>query len=285
MLLEMPDLKIRNPYLSLAMEDAIAEVLGENHAAQGMHGVFRFWANNYSVVLGRTCDARRNIRSEHLEPFVASMNPLVWKRRPVIVRRLSGGGTVLHGPGNVNFSIFLPMVNHPELYPVHHSYSVFLSLVSGALEAQGISCGVRGLSDIVLDVETGGAPRKISGNAQFRKYGVIVHHGTLIVQKDIIALMSRFLNHPPAEPDYRQNRSHDEFLMNLPDGFDLSSFYSAMVSRLRSYLGAESGPLPAVMRDEVVQRARAKVRHLYARREWVLDGVFSQAEQAGAAAR
>lgn len=283
MLLEMPDLKIRNPYLSLAMEDAVAEYLGENHVRLGINGVFRFWANNYSIVLGRTCDARRNIRPEYIEPFVASMNPLIWKHQPMIVRRVSGGGTVLHGPGNVNFSIFLPMSNHPELYGVHQSYSVFLSMVSDALEAQGISCAVRGLSDIVLDAAKN--PRKISGNAQFRKYGVIVHHGTLLVQKDIISLMSRFLNHPPAEPEYRQHRSHDDFLMNLPDGFDLSAFYSAMVSRLRAYLSTESGLIQPSIKGQVIRRARQKAKQLYTQKEWVLDGIFSPGEPAGLAAR
>ncbi len=270
MIFELPDLKIRNPYLSLAMEDAIAEYCGERFKTLGISGFIRFWSNPYTIVLGRTCNARKNIRPEYLEQFRPTMDPRVWKRHPMIARRISGGGTVLHGPGNVNYSFFLPMEMHRDLYAVRHSYEVFLGMVTRSLHAQGIECGVRGLSDIVLEPE--GRQKKISGNAQFRKYGMIVHHGTLLVQKDIIPFISRFLNHPPAEPDYRKSRPHDEFLMHLPDTFDLSGFYNSLLSHFKTYAGTESALCPEPIRHEIIDRARRKTRQMYASSSWILDG-------------
>lgn len=270
MIFELPDLKIRNPYLSLAIEDAVAEYCGAKYRNLGMRGFIRFWSNSYTIVLGRTCDARKNISPEFLEQFRPTMDPRTWRRHPMIARRVSGGGTVLHGPGNVNFSFFLPVEHHPDLYAVRHSYEVFLGMVTRSLEAQGIECGVRGLSDIVMYPH--GLQKKISGNAQFRKYGMIVHHGTLLVQKDIISFISRFLNHPPAEPEYRKNRSHDEFLMHLPDTFDLSGFYNSLLSHFKSYTGTESTLCPEPIRHEIIRRARQKTRAMYSSPDWILEG-------------
>lgn len=270
MILELPDLKIRNPYMALAIEDAIAEYTGQNGKALGISGFIRLWSNSYAIVFGRTCDARKNIRPDVLDRFEPSLNPLKWKKNPVITRRVSGGGTVLHGPGNINFSVFLPMDAHPDLYPVRQSYRIFLSMVVASLEAQGIRCGVDGLSDVVLDPE--GDKRKISGNAQFRKYGMIVHHGTLLIQQDIIPLISRFLNHPPSEPEYRRHRAHGDFLSHLPDSFDLGGFYYALLARLKEYVRAESTLCPVAIKREIVARAKQKVRDVYARREWILEG-------------
>jgi lipoate-protein ligase A len=92
------------------------------------------------------------------------------------------------------------------------------------------------------------------------------------VQKDIISFISRFLNHPPAEPEYRKNRSHDEFLMNLPDTFDLSGFYNSLLSQFKQYTGTESTLCPAPIRHEIIQRARRKAAQMYARPDWILDG-------------
>lgn len=271
MIYELPDLKIHNPYLSLAIEDAIAEYCGTHYRSDGISGFIRFWSNSYTIVLGRTSDAHRDIRPEFLERFRPSMNPRTWRHQPMIARRISGGGTVLHGPGNVNFSFFLPVELHPDLYAVRHSYEVFLNMVTQSLQAQGIDCGVRGLSDIVIDPH--GMQKKISGNAQFRKYGMICHHGTLLLQRDIISFISRFLKHPPSEPEYRKNRSHDEFLMHLPETFDLSGFYNSLLSRLKSYAKSESAICPQPIRREIIQLAREKTRLLYTSPHWIFEGM------------
>jgi lipoate-protein ligase A len=58
------------------------------------------------------------------------------------------------------------------------------------------------------------AGRKFSGNAQRRKRGAVLFHGTFLLDFDL-ALVDRLLPMPSKEPDYRRSRSHAEFLMNL----------------------------------------------------------------------
>src|SRR5439155_6730292 len=67
---------------------------------------------------------------------------------------------------------------------------------------------VRGHTDLEVD------GRKFSGNAQRRKRGTVLFHGTFLLDLDL-ALVSRLLPMPSKEPDYRRSRSHEEFLMNL----------------------------------------------------------------------
>jgi lipoate---protein ligase len=63
------------------------------------------------------------------------------------------------------------------------------------------------------DLALGG--RKFSGNAQRRKRRALLFHGTFLWGFDL-SLVGRFLKFPSRQPDYREGRSHDDFLTNLP---------------------------------------------------------------------
>ncbi|HBS06428.1 MAG TPA: lipoate--protein ligase [Leptospiraceae bacterium] len=272
MFLELPDLKPRNPYMSLALDEAVALYYGKGSRSKGASAVVRFWTNPYSIILGRTCQVDKNLIPEYIERFQVSQKKEVWSARPLLCRRSSGGGTVLHGPGNLNYTITISVEDFPELFSLKRSYEVFLGFVIRGLEAQGIVARQMGLSDLVID-ETDGIPRKISGNAQFRKSGMISHHGTLLTRSDLIPFISRYLTHPPEEPDYRQGRTHESFLGSLPEHFDLSSFYNFLVSEISGLVGQESaGLIPAEERKQIFALARNLVRSRYGRSDWIMHG-------------
>lgn len=274
MFLELPDLKPRNPYISLALDEAIALHYGKagGYNGPGVRAVVRVWTNPYSIILGRTCRVEKNLTAEYLERFQVSQKKEIWSARPLLCRRSSGGGTVLHGPGNLNYTITVSVDDFPELFSLRRSYEVFLGVVIRGLEAQGVTARQMGLSDLVID-ERDGVPRKISGNAQFRKAGMISHHGTLLTRSDLIPFISRYLTHPPEEPDYRQGRTHESFLGSLPEHFDLSSFYNFLVSEVSHLVGAKSdGLVPAEDRKRIFSLARKLVRTRYGRPDWIMNG-------------
>lgn len=73
------------------------------------------------------------------------------KEFPAIVRRASGGGTVVHHPEeNLNFTFFVSLDVKPELYKVKESYGYFLNLVITALKRQTLSASCRGKSDLAV---------------------------------------------------------------------------------------------------------------------------------------
>ncbi|AXR65827.1 lipoate--protein ligase family protein [Leptospira mayottensis] len=145
------------------------------------------------------------------------------KEFPTIVRRVSGGGTVVHHPEeNLNFTFFVSLDVKPELYKVKESYGYFLNLVISALKRQTLSASCRGKSDLAILEQ--GLEKKISGNAQFRKRNAVIHHGTLILKPSLIERVSGLLKHPPEEPEYRKNRKHSDFVTSLPSDFSSLKF-------------------------------------------------------------
>ena len=76
------------------------------------------------------------------------------------------------------------------------------------LDAFGIAGAVEGTSDVAV------AGRKISGNAQARRWRSLLVHGTLLVDFDF-DLAEKVLPHPLREPEYRRARRHRDFLVTL----------------------------------------------------------------------
>ena len=146
-----------------------------------------------------------------------------------VVRRPSGGATVVVGPGCLMWSVITP---HPAGVPsIEAVHAAILEPLASALN-ETLSPGValspiamhagwrvarRGTSDLAVSVEHDAVERKVSGNAlRVRRHGVL-YHGTLLDRFDL-GLVGKVLRHPPREPDYRSQRSHGDFLANLQLG-------------------------------------------------------------------
>ncbi len=166
-----------------------------------------------------------------------------------ILRRASGGGTVLLGPGCLLYTLVLDSEQAPELAGIRSSYAFILGRVAAMLpEVQGV--GPAGISDLAA------AGRKFSGNAQQRKRRFLLHHGTLLYAFDL-GRVGRYLRSPPRQPDYRAGRNHAAFLHNL----DLPA--EEIKRRLRAAWGAETAEV-----EWPQERVRALVAEKYSLEEW-----------------
>ena len=127
-----------------------------------------------------------------------------------IVRRPSGGLTVVLGPGCVMWSVVVPFAGtQPAIERIH---AALLDPLCEALRDTGKLVVRRGSSD--LAIKTADGDRKVSGNALRIRRGGILYHGTLLDAFDL-DLVGTVLRHPPREPDYRGKRTHGAFLANL----------------------------------------------------------------------
>jgi lipoate-protein ligase A len=163
----------------------------------------RFWESpSHFVVLGRT-----SVIEDDVELAVAKQDNV-----PVL-RRSSGGGTVLQGPGCLNFAVVLAIKHHPDLASIHRSYTFILNKVISAVKTLGVDSEFRPVSDLVLMP----TEMKFSGNAQRRGRQFILHHGTILYDFDL-SLMDRYLKMPKKMPAYRLERSHADFVSNIPAG-------------------------------------------------------------------
>jgi len=179
----------------LALDEAL---LIEADSSDGP-AVLRFWEpRHHAVVLG----ASRSIRSDALvEACRADGVP--------IVRRSSGGGTVVVGPGVLNVAVVLPDSRAPGLWAVDAAHRYVLERLVGSIIGVGQPVTVEGLGDLVI----GG--RKCGGSAQRRlKHWFMVHCSILYAMP--VEQVARYLALPERQPAYRRRRSHQDFLSNLP---------------------------------------------------------------------
>jgi lipoate-protein ligase A len=185
---------------NLALDEAI---LAEAHAGRLTAPVVRTWMpQRPTVVLGSSSHVAQEVdlaacRVEGVD----------------LVRRPSGGLTVVIGPGCLMWSVVAQV---PEASPaIDQIHAAMLDPLCAALGAAGRSVVRRGSSDLAVAVD--GIDRKVSGNALRVRRHAVLYHGTLLDDFDL-ELVSRVLRHPPREPDYRAGRGHGAFLANLALG-------------------------------------------------------------------
>lgn len=218
------------------------EVLLAQAEQQGSDDVLRLWESPaVFIVLGRTGQVDEEID-----------RPAVITDRVPVLRRFSGGGTVVQGPGCFNFSFILSRERDPRLADLRQSYVIILSRVTELLDSLGVRAVVKPISDIALRE----GERKISGNAQHRGRRYLLHHGTLLCQFDL-NLLARYLRIPREVPEYRQGRGHLDFVANIDQSVAtlrsvfLDHFHPRKVSS--SLSAAEQSALASLRRDKPVR--------------------------------
>jgi lipoate-protein ligase A len=187
------ELTLPTPAENLACDEALLEAAEAGEGEQ----VLRFWEPRQPfVVLGYANKVATEV----------NVTACAEARVPVL-RRCSGGGTVLQGPGCLNYALVLRI--DERLGGIGMTNLGIMTRHQQALaRALDQPVAVKGVTDLTL------AGRKFSGNSQRRHRRFLLFHGTFLLQLDL-ALIERCLLAPARQPDYRKNRAHADFLVNL----------------------------------------------------------------------
>ena len=231
------ELTFADPASNLACDEALLELFEMEHLDDGL---LRLWQpENYFVVLGHS---NRLSTEANVPACVAAGIP--------VLRRVSGGGAVLQGPGCLNYSIFLDSQVH-DVRNIETGFRYVLErhrqLIS---ELACEEVRIAGTSDLTV------AGRKFSGNAQYRKSRYVLVHGTFLLELDL-SVIDGCLHLPTKQPGYRRNRPHLDFVTNL--GLDGDRIRSGLRDRWRAADSFDPTPLDQVER---------LVRLRYGREEW-----------------
>jgi lipoate-protein ligase A len=158
---------------------------------------FRVWSIDQPVVVvGRSVEAANEVDIDFCH-----------NNGIAIVARPSGGRSVLIGLGTVQYSYTLPYSLDEELNSIAGSKTFCNRLMR---------TGAQVLSELTEDSsgDLVRGNRKIAGLALKRGRNAVLLHGTILVDADL-ELIALALRHPEREPDYRDGRSHLDFLGNL----------------------------------------------------------------------
>lgn len=139
-----------DPYFNLAAEEYLLKNFTED--------VFMLWQSESAIVVGK----HQNALAEINHRYVAENDIKV-------ARRLSGGGTVFHDPGNLNFTFIKNVDRIDEV-----NFKIFTQPIITVLKELGLDAYSTGRNDLKLD------GKKISGNAEHVLKKRVLHHGTLL---------------------------------------------------------------------------------------------------------
>jgi len=151
-----------------------------------------------------------------------------------VTKRPSGGETVILTPATIAFTV---AKRFPEMIQFRDFFRMVNGRVITALEELGVSrLGSKGISDITI------GNRKILGSSMRKVNNKLVYHAVLNLGEDP-ALFARYLRHPGREPDYREGRSHSEFVTSMAGegyNFDAAEVMAMLDRRLAELI--VSGP-------------------------------------------
>lgn len=234
--MKLIDLTLDSPASNLAIDEALLDESEEETSSECL----RMWESpEYFVVLGSS-----NRIHEEVNHVACRADAIP------ILRRHSGGGTVLQGPGCLSYCLILRMEG--ECSTITGTNTFVLERIRRALEpVVGLQIHVRGFTDLTI------RSAKFSGNSQRRRLRHLMFHGTMLYDFDLDRI-ERYLRLPSKQPSYRQNRAHGEFLVSIPARPE--SLKDALASAWDA-----TDQVPALP----LERMRSLVRERYDSNDWI----------------
>ena len=224
-----------SPEANLAFDEAILEAMdtGESPSA-GETGslddpqeweLLRLWEMPHRcVVIGRSSKIAQEV---HVESCRRDGIP--------VLRRMSGGASIVAGPGCLMFSLLISLNKRPSCRALDEAHREVMGRVREAVQAALVDAGlemqvaIQGVCDLTI------GNRKISGNALRIKRHWMMYHGTVLVNMPL-EWISEYLATPPKRPEYRGDREHSRFVTSLAEQISQSD---TTIERLRESIARE----------------------------------------------
>ena len=166
----MIDLETNNAFMNMAIDEAILQ----SRIAGNVPNTIRFYRWNPSAVsIGRFQEIEKEVYPENCKKIGVDM-----------VRRISGGGTVYHdSESELTYSV-IAKTEDLDVHDVASVYSRVYAAIDEALRLLGIAADynegdLKNCPNLTVN------KRKISGSSQVNKGGVVLQHGTLLLNVDL----------------------------------------------------------------------------------------------------
>lgn len=238
----------KDPY----MNHTIEEILFTSFL--GYEQILFLWVNAPVVVFGRNQNPWKEVALDYTQSHDIQL-----------IRRLSGGGTVYHDTGNLNYSV----ISRNGLYDEAFNFD----LIKATAGRYGLNLTVGSRKELTLD----GA--KVSGSAFYMKGMRRLHHGTLLIDSDLNALWKSLkVKDEVFNARFLENRgvaSVSSPVMNLSErvpGLKVSDFLNTFIDVYYQKVGYDVAILSI---QEVISTNQLMADRIYQRHQsW--DWVFGE---------
>ncbi|MDP3114001.1 MAG: lipoate--protein ligase [Candidatus Cloacimonadaceae bacterium] len=136
--------------------------------------VFLLYRNTPSIIVGKHQNTLSEINYDYVRQHAIP-----------VVRRMTGGGTVFHDMGNLNFCFIMQEISNDA-----RSFEKYTLPVISALKSLGIDARLEGRNDLTIN------GLKFSGNARGVFGGKVLQHGTILYSSQMADLSSALQFNP-----------------------------------------------------------------------------------------
>lgn len=221
-----------NPAYNLALEEFLFNKVEEDYLL--------IYRNENAVVCGK-----------HQNPVAEINSRYLLENNIPLIRRFSGGGTVFHDLGNINFSFITTGVNTKVI-----DFAKFAKPVIDFLKTIGLQATLSDRNDILLN------GKKITGHAAHSKNTRALHHGTILFNADL-SVLSASLKSNKDKFKSRAVKSVRSTVTNICDEISADQSIEAFILSLSNYLSDaflidEKVDLSESDHDQIVKLEKAK---------------------------
>ncbi|HID60241.1 MAG TPA: lipoate--protein ligase family protein [Hadesarchaea archaeon] len=241
-------LRVDDAFVSMAIDEALLRLNAEGKSPN----TIRFWRWLPSTVsLGCFQSVEREVDLE------------VAKRYGVdIVRRITGGGAVFHDhDGELTYSVVCRQSDLPS--DIIESYKLICGGLVRGFERLSLRAEFKPVNDVLVN------GKKISGNAQTRRWGSVLQHGTVLIAPDVRQMFELLKVSPEKISDkfiasvFERVTTVERELGSMPS---FEEVYEAMSCGFEESLGV--GFFEGELTSEELELAE-KLRPRYASEEWL----------------
>lgn len=227
-----------DPFFNLAIEELLLKTSKQEYLILGI--------NSPAVIVGKHQSPHREINTK----FV-SENDI-----PVI-RRISGGGTVFHDWGNVNYTFIRQSEEGKQV-----DFRKYTQPVIDFLLLSGVNAKFEGKNDIKVHGS------KISGNAEHVHRNRVLHHGTLLYNSSL-DLLRNSLRKDPSNYTSRAVESNPSSVVNLISILkNFNDIYDFRSSMMHYFIDTLPDMLPYQLTRTETEEAEALAHSKYSTWEW-----------------